>query len=768
MHLLSLVQWNHFAYMVISVALLGFGASGSLLALTKKWFTRHIDHALIILMLLTGISMCGVLIFSSVIFGRFDTFRLFTGVLYVYYLFLIYFVFFIPFFSGGLALGLIYIFYIKRTGVLYFADMTGAGAGGLAMIGLFWLISPAQLPVVISFLPIIGGFLIIPGYLFRRYLVPLILSSVLPVFLILLPPGLPVSEYKSLSKTLNIPGSKIIIERKSPYGVIQVSECPSLRYAPGLSLSYTGNIPVRNAIFNNSNWFGPVIEWTKKDDSHFLDFTTQNLPYLISDPETVLILDAGTGLNATHALSHGASQVTVVEQNTVAINLLKNELAGMIDSLFSNPEINYVKIHSRSYLLSDTTTYDLIVLPTIESFGGSAGVNALKEQYIFTLEAMKEIWDRTTNNGIIAVTSWMDYPVRNPLKILATLAETFKQHNRSAIEDHLAVIRNWGTISFILKKSPFTSYEIERIKEFCNEMYFDPVLLPGLNKAERVVYNRLQDDTFFNLFDRIITKDHENIYESYDFNINPATDNKPYFSQFLKISRIGNLLKTFGEETVPFLELGYFIVLLTLIQISIAAIILIIIPLFFTQWEGGGKIYTLLYFSGIGIGFMFMEIILIQQFILYFGNPIYAASAVLSGMLIFAGLGSLFSSLLIKSDRNVINILVIVILLIFLYKFLLTPVLKSSINYPLLLKVFFSLLIIAPVAFFMGMPFPLGLKYLSERNNSLMPWAWGINGCFSVISTVLATIIAVEAGYAWVMIIAGIAYILALIAKKFT
>ncbi len=762
MQMLSVIQWNHFAYMIISVALLGFGASGTLLALIKNWLVRHVHPVIIILMLLTGLSMCGVIVFSSKVFGKFDSFLLFVDSSQIFYLLLIYFVFFIPFFLGALAIGLIYFIYVRRIGSLYFADMCGSGTGGLAMLGLLWILAPAQLPAAISFLPLIAGALLIPGSMHRKLFIPIVIIFSLPVTLLTFTPELPLSEYKSISKTLNIPDSRIITERKSPYGLIHVLQCPSLRYAPGLSLSYTGNMPVNDAVFVNGDWFGPVIQWTENDSIHFLDYTTHNLPFVIASPSNVLVPDGGTGFFVSHALSHGAEKVTMAEQNTIAVTLLKTGLADKVDSLFSHPAVSLVNLHSRSYLLSDTSLYDLIILPTIESFGGSSGIHALKENFIFTMEAMMNIWDRTKDSGIISVTTWLDYPVRNPLKILATFCEILELKGVADVEQHIAAIRSWGTISFILKKSPLTEDDIAKVRAFCNQMYFDPLILPGIDTSERSVYNHLQDESFFNYIDRIISQERINFYHEYDFNIRPATDNKPYFFQFLKLKRLNSLKNMYGEGITPYLEIGYFITLFTFIQITLAAIILIILPLFFIGWKGKEKGFTLIYFSGIGLGFMFVEIILIQQFILYFGNPIYAASAVLSGMLICSGTGSLLSAKFKSTVRITQIVFLVVVLFIIIFSFLLTPVLRATINLPFLIKILLSIVIIAPLAFFMGMPFPLGLRYLSYKNKSLIPWAWGVNGCFSVISTVLATIIAVEAGFFLVMIFAGIAYILAL------
>ena len=767
MQLISAVQWNHFAYMVISIALLGFGASGTLLAFTRKWFERHAAFALYVLMILTGVAMSGIILFSSALFGKFDTYLIFVDLSNIKYLFLSYLSFFIPFFLGALAIGLIYTQYVSRIGTMYFADLLGSGLGGILLLILLWVFYPAQLPAVVAILPIVAGILIIPKAWFKRLIVPSLLLLLLPLYLIIFPSQLPVSEFKGISSALNMPESEIYMERKSPYGHIQVVKAPSFRNAPGLSLSFTGDIPVGDIIYSNGDWFGPLTDRTKGDETHFLDYTTHNLAYVIAEPTNVLILDGKTGLHADHALWSGAEEVTIVEENKEAMSLLKNELALKSGSLFSNSKLKSINSHSRSYLLADDSHYDLIVLPPIESFGGSSGVNALEEQYLLTLDAMSDVWDHLSDSGMIEVTSWMDYPVRNPLKVLATLVETLERKGNRDIEQHLVAIRSWGTISFVLKKSPFSTDDVARIRDFCEQMYFDPVLLPGIDPAERSAFNHLEDDSFFSYVDQIVSSEREAFYKDYDFNINPATDNKPYFSQFLKFSRLNKMRDLFGQGAVPFLEIGYFITLLTFVQITLIAFILIVFPLFFTKWKGRGKAYTLLHFSGIGIGFMFVEIIFIQQFILYFGNPVIAASAVLSGMLISSGIGSLVSSRLKNSNRTVLVVLSLVIFFILFYAFILTPLLRASINLPFFLKILFSILLISPVAFFMGMPFPIGLKHLDEQNNTLIPWAWGVNGCFSVISTVLATIIAVEAGFLWVMLLASVAYGLALVANVF-
>ena len=203
--------------------------------------------------------------------------------------------------------------------------------------------------------------------------------------------------------------------------------------------------------------------------------------------------------------------------------------------------------------------------------------------------------------------------------------------------------------------------------------------------------------------------------------------------------------------------------LLTLIQISIASFVLILLPLFKISWKGNGKTGIVLYFSGIGLGFMFVEMVFIQRFMLYFGNPVYAASAAISSLLIFSGLGSFYSSYFMVHKKRLLTVFISIVFILFCYSFTLTSILQKTVHVHLQIKLLIVFLITAPLAFCMGIPFPAGLSQISKVNAALMPWAWGINGCVSVISTALATIVAVEIGFTWVMLFAAFAYSLPLI-----
>lgn len=758
MQLLSISQWNHFAYMVISVAMLGFGASGTALTFMRAWLVKHIGWSLPALIWLNALTVGLIMHFADKVFGGFDSYLLFLDSSHIYGLVLSYLALFVPFFFGALAIGLAYVHYVERIGKLYFADLFGSGLGGLLMLILFWYFAPEKLPFIISFMPLLGGLLLLERRYWAKSLLLLLPLLALQLYGLHSPPAMPMSQYKSLSRSLLLPGAELVDQKYSPYGKLQLLQADGLRYAPGLSLTYTGSVPVRMALFNNGNWMGPLLESDHSDSSHFLNYATHALPFVIADPLKVLVPESGTGLYAHHAIAQGAQSITAVEPNRAALKLLQSHAPAPENA------VHTLSRHPRSYLMADTSRYDLIILPEIESFGGSSGINALQEQYLFTLEAFSEMWDRLSDGGMIAATVWIDYPARNALKLLATFAETIENKSLFQAENHIAAIRGWGTVTFVLKNTPLTHEETDRIRAFCLKRNFDPLLLPDLDQHERQRFNRMQDTTFFNYVDQLMhTSERERLYEQYDFQIRPATDSKPYFSQFLRLSRLQEITDFFGQSAVPFLEIGYLIVWLTFVQISVIALLLILIPLLFIGFRGGGKAYTLLYFSGIGIGFMFIEIILIQQFTLFFGHTIYAATAVLSGMLLFSGAGSFFTKKWIKNQNSLVWVLGGIVLFIVLFSLVLMPLLRAGISQPMEIKILISIFIIGPLAFLMGMPFPSGLGFLSKKNNSLIPWAWGVNGCLSVISTALATIVAVEFGFTVVMLAGALAYLISLL-----
>ncbi len=759
MQLISVMQGYHFAYMIISIAMLGFGASGTFIALFRKKLLEASNWLVPSLMAVSGFFMVVSFNLARMPVFQFDVYLLFVESSQFGVLALGYIIYFIPFFVGALAIGILFIKNAGQIGTYYFSNLLGSGIGGIVVVILLSHIFALQALPLVAILSVMAAVLSFEKRKRFLQIAGIVLSMGFIGFSIFQPGELPLSEYKGLSRTLNLPDAEIIHKQADVHGQIEVVESSALRYAPALSFTYTGAVPVKKNVFINAEFYGVIPLY---DTVNIHNFTTEALPYVMRQRDKVLVLKSGTGTGVAHALQSGAKHVTGVTEVRGIKELLKNRFAEESQYFALKPEANFIYSDSRQYLLSQNQSeYDAIILPRMESFGGSMGLNALHEDYSLTIEAFQLMWNRLSDHGVISVTTWIDYPSRTTLKIAATLVETLRANGIESPENHLVAIKSWGTISFVLSKNPLESSDIANIRNFCREMLFDPVLLPGISDDERSVYNQIEDDNLYRYLDAILSSTDQSLLAEYDFHIAPATDDKPYFSRFLKFSTLKKLRDTFGAETMPFLELGYLIVWVTLIQSSILAFVLIILPLFKLRKRSRNLLPTLLYFGALGLGYMFAEIIFIQRFILYFGHPVYAISAVISTMMIASGAGSLYSGKFkdpVKAS-GVASFAVAILLLI--YALFFTNVLTLTIDFPLFIKVFIAFFMLAIPSFFMGMPFPSGIRILNQNNEQHIPWAWGINGCLSVIATSLATLIAVEGGFRVVMFLATGLYLLA-------
>ncbi|MFW5792881.1 MAG: hypothetical protein ACOCWC_01255 [Bacteroidota bacterium] len=764
MQLLSVVQWHHFAFMVISIAMLGFGASGTFIALFRKRLIKNFSWIYPLLMVCSGLFMLISFPLSRIGLFEFDVFRLFSDYNQIWVLAANYLIFFIPFFLGATSIGLLFIKMPEKIGKCYFFNLFGSGLGGILILFLTGWFLPEKAIIITAILSIAAGLLSFhPGK--KRILILLSgISLIIAIYFLIFPFSLNPSEYKSISKTLNLPDAEIEYRKPDTHGIIEIVSSPALRYAPSLSMNYTGKVPIKKSVFVNGNFYGVIPhDWQGKNHIH--SYTTMALPYIMQKRDKALILNAGTGSSIAHALSQSVSKIDASIENYGIIELMQGPYVENSGNLFNNNKLNINHANARIFLSGlEKNSYDLIKMPVMEAFGGTSGLNSLHENYDLTLEAFDLMWKVLKPEGVISITSWMDYPARTSLKIAATLVETARNNGIDSVGNHIAAIRSWGNITYVIKKNPINDGELNNIRNFCNKMFFDPAYLRGIDTIERDYFNKLEDSSFFTYLDEIIENPNPSIYQDYGFAIKPSTDDKPHFSQFLRIDKIKHVVSVYGLKQLPFLELGYLTVILTLVQSTVLAIILIILPLFRLRNAGKKKVNIFLFFASLGLGYMFLEIILIQKFVLYFGYPIYAITAVISTMLIASGAGSLYSAKIKMPGRAASITALIIMIVLFVYTMILPQILENTLNYSVSLKIILALMLISIPAFFMGMPFPMAIRHMSHNNNALIPWAWGINGCFSVISSALAMLLALEIGFKSVLTGAFIFYFLAFLA----
>ncbi len=442
--------------------------------------------------------------------GGYDTYLLFFEAAQAGRLLLINLLVAVPFFFGALAIGLILVRHVERIGSLYFANLLGSGLGGVVAVILLGFFAPERLPALVALFALAAAFLLVryreKAHRLAAWCTPLTIA----VFL-LVPPSLKLSEYKDLQGALNLPGAKIVARRDSPYGQVHLVTGAALRHAPGLSLAYPGQVAQQDAVFSNGNWFGAVPSSPAGGELSPLDFTTSALPYTLKGAGNVLVLHSGSGEEALRALARGADRVVAVEPHRAVLALLDDHYTDGLSGPWKE-RLERVTLEPRTWLATDTDRYDLIVLPTVGVFGGAVGLGALLEQHIYTREAFAEIWNHLETDGLFSVTAWIDYPARSPLRLAATLAEMLEAEGLEKPRAHIAAVRSWGTLTFCVKRSPFSREETAIVRDFSRRMLFDPALLPELRPEERQRYNLLQDPRLLDDLERLFGPDREELY----------------------------------------------------------------------------------------------------------------------------------------------------------------------------------------------------------------------------------------------------------------
>ncbi|MGB4053482.1 MAG: hypothetical protein WBK83_03890 [Dysgonamonadaceae bacterium] len=754
MQILSYVQWYHFAYMIISIALLGFGAAGTFLTIFQQKLEKNYYTLFPFLLIVTAILIPVVVGIANSEAVRFDSLLIFQDSRHIGKLILTYFIFFLPFLTGALAIGMSFSKFADQIGKIYFSNLIGSGIGGIiALFFMQWII-PEQQSFAVAILAFVGGIVSLPKNKKKliRIIVPL--STLILIILFFYPPRLTPSEYKDISKTMLLPDAKVEYRKSTPHGFVEIVSSPVLRYAPGVSLAYRDSFPVRKVVFNNGNWMGCLLpQPLEANETNILDYTPQALPYHIDNIKNALIINAGTGENVLLALSHQVARITTNETNPEIFNILRQSFEGFY-------QVQPYQTMPRTLLTPDTNKYDLIELPIIGSFFGNSGLNAVEPRYELTIEALREMWSKLSEKGMISLSCWMDYPVRNAYRLLATISLLLDENDIAHPPHHVVAIRSWCAITFLVKKSPFKRDEINKVRLFCENRMFDPLVLPEKQEIERDKYNILQDTTFFTHVDQLLSHEKETLIRQYPYRIHPTTDDRPFFFQFVRFKQIPQLISSIREKNFPFLDIGYVLIILTFVQIVLIAAIFILLPLSFRPWKSRNKKWVLMYFSGLGLAYMFLEMVFIQHFTFYFGEPTYAASATLGILLFTSGLGSYYSGKSQNNKKMRLAIPLVIAAILVLYAFVLSPILTATIGIALPLKIMIAVVLLGTLGFFLGMPFPIGIDYLSGKNTDDIPWAWALNGYFSVISTVLATIISVELGYLLLLSMAAFIYAL--------
>ena len=765
MRVLSIVQWHHFAYMIISLALLGYGASGTFIAISKRWLQPRFEWVFSTSALLFGVTMIACFVLGQRV--PFNALEIVWNPRQFLNLAIIYLLYFVPFFFAACCVGLAFTCrpsYINR---IYCFDLLGAGLGAMLIIGSLFLLSPQNALIMLALVALLASALMGIGSSVRK---PLITMQVVCLFVLLfgLPQdwlGMRISEYKALNQALQVVASRTLSVSSSPLGLLTVVESPRIpfRYAPGLSINTRFEPPPQLAVFTDGDAMSVITRFDGDLDAlAYLGDVTAALPYALLDAPQVLILGAGGGADVLLALVNGAGRIDAVELNPHITALVTDTHADFAGHLYDDDRITVYTKEARGFVIRSKDQYDLIQVALLDSFAASgSGVQTLNESYLYTVEAIRDYLQHTAPGGMLAITRWLQLPPRDNLKLAATVIKSLQQMGVAEPGRQLAVIRSWNTSTLLVRNGEFLADDVAVIREFARSHSFDTAFYPSMPASAANRFNLLDQPFLFDGITALLGDHATEFVDRYKFNIAPATDNKPYFFHFFKWSSLPEVMALRKRGGAGLIEWGYLILIATVVQGAVAGAVLILLPLsrIKRSWPAGTGTRMGCYFFSLGLAFLFIEMAFIQRFILFLSHPLYAVAVVLSGFLIFAGVGSAYSGRLAqrteRNGRSPVSIAVTGILIIALIYVALLPVIfLELIGLADGIKMAVSALLIAPLAFCMGMPFPIGMKRLADSAPDFIPWAWGINGFASVMSASLATLLAIEFGFTAVIVLA--------------
>jgi hypothetical protein len=583
------------------------------------------------------------------------------------------------------------------------------------------------------------------------------------------------SPYKGLQVGLKYPGAEHLKTYDSPFSRIDLFKSPAVRFAPGLSLRYLERLPQQIGFSIDGGDINAVTAAEDRKSLDFLHYLPSALPYALRRNEEILIMDPKGGLQVLVAQYYDSKKIDKIESNPLLIRIIEKDLKEFSGGLYSADIASGL---GRGWLRSKGKAYDLIDLSLIGTVpSASFGIS---EDYRFTVEAFKEYFHSLKPEGLLSLNLFIVPPPRIELRLLHTLLTALEESGAKEAGKQIAAIRSWGTICLLFKKSPFTSDEIEAIKRFATDRRFDLIHTPGIREEETNIYVRMASNAYFDTFQKILAPEiRQTFIRNYLFDIRPVRDDHPFFHYYLKLGKTKEIYDAMGKKWQFFIEEGYLLPAV-FIQVLLLSFALVLLPAIVhrrtkvkNRVEVAKKdflnlnlslnlnLFSLSYFAFLGLGFMFVEIPLIQKTILSLENPSYAVAIVLTSLLISSGAGSLWSHRIFGLKR--IPVPLVLSILILIYSLILPSFSKLISPFSMSLKILSVFLFLLPLGLLMGVPFPTGLKRLGKRDPFLIPWAWAINGCFSVLAPLLGVMLAMTTGFKVVLWAGSGAYLLAFV-----
>ena len=770
----AVAKWSEYGYWVISIVLAGFALSGVVMALARDWFARRGPEILawlpaaLILAAAIGYHFVTTNPFNPLQLQNTATFAAQLANIAGYYACLLPF-----FFAAGLFVSLSFVLNPGEIGRVYGFDLTGAGAGALLALALMGVVHPfALVPCLLVPLALAAVFTA-----HRRVAVTLaaVASLLAGEALLLLDDHAAFNDYKAIYAPLHVPDSRTLAEIRSARGLYTLLDDFTERVDMDLSndaslLGLTGP-PTTLGLYRDGNRIAALPRPGTVLTAAYASATLAALPYLLAPHPRVLLVGSSGGFRIAEARALGAVDILALEPEPVLRRALRDGL-GPSPPLAPDPAVR-VSASGPIAAVRGGARFDLIDIAG--DFLDTAEANASA----FAVEALAADLRALTPAGLVSIpVSIREFPAY-AIRMLATARAALLAAGIADPAAHVLAYRSAWNVRILLSPTPFDAARIARAKSFCDELSFDISYFPGINvtAARANIYNDLPAVSFE--AGEVTSGDgaHDAIADEAgfvlageptasadSFNLSPITYDRPAFYAVLRLAHLGTILKRL--ELLPQAEIAPMVNLAVLAQAVVIALLVLAVPLAGRgriRAPGIGTLRAAVYFATLGLGFLFIEIFCIERASFYLNDRTSGFALVLTAMLVFSGLGSMAASRFAPDPGRGVAVAVgVVVAWCALMAFALQPLLLASLGLPWGVRAALVVAALAPVSLALGLPFPLGLA--RTGTGAFLPWAWALNGAFSVVATPLANLIAVEQGYDGVLLLALLLYATCIVA----
>lgn len=742
----SVVFYYHFAFLAISIALFGLGAGGVfsyVIAAKSRPLFSKLGRLSLINALLPIVSVVFVLTRGQELTNL--------------TLAAVYFFSALPFFLAGAIVSLAISDTIERVDRVYFFDLLGAAGGCLLLIPLLNNFGGPNTVIAAAVLFAVGAAIWYN------------LDGQRP------------SRAASVAVALAL---TVLIVFNAKHHWIDV------HYAKGQSLE--------NEVFVRWNSFSRIAVAKEKRSGQMqvvidadastgiVDFDVNNLsdsqrqhltgegpgfPYAMRPGAKTLIIGPGGGWDVARAIASGSTDITGVEINPIIANtVMRGEYAWVSHNLYRRPGIKIHVEDGRSYIRRSTEKFTVLQATLVDTWASTAaGAFALSENNLYTTDAFYDYLSHLNDDGVLAITRWGFEPPRESVRLLTLGRAALARLGEMEPWRHVMVVREgskqelegWGARDTVLiSRKPFTDADVHRAQLLIARSRLQHVYLPG--------------DGTENAFGQVLRAQNlEDWIDAYPFDVSAVGDNRPFFFYTVQPRDLWAFLTSMNQQSADYKINRAVPMLFSLVGVSLLAtmIVLAMPPLVLGTRlpREKGVLRFLMYFLCIGVGYILIQVALIQKFVLFLGQPTYALTVIVFSMLIFSGLGSFLSRRIIgDDDAKLIRALAAVAALVAILAFAVSPVTTALVGLPLPMKMLISVLLIAPAGFAMGMPFPQGLARLESFHRPSVRWAWSLNAASSVLGSAGAIFFAIYLGLRETLLLGGLLYLGAVLVVRTT